>query len=114
MTKLVDKLIDFLHDGSVIVLKRGEVVVLVLSVDHVSGILFVLVDGETELDELVDAASELGGLVKGEAGGEQRGLVQEPDKVLDGAVVAILAELVLSSTTMECLGFNSMVFLETM
>ena len=49
----------------------------------------VLVDGETELDHAVDAAAEGVGLVEGEARGEQRGLEEEEDEILDGLVALV-------------------------
>merc|ERR1719245_2162497 len=48
-------LVDFLHGRDVLLLQRGHLIIIVI-------ILFVVVllkDGESELDELVDAAGEL-------------------------------------------------------
>merc|ERR1719271_321877 len=68
----VEQLVDLLHLGALIVLEGWEIIVIVL------------IDAETELDHAVDAASEGGRLVEGEAGGEEGGVEEEPDKVLDG------------------------------
>ena len=46
-----------------------------------------LVDVQAEGDELVDALGVGGGLVDGEAGNEEGGLVEEGSDALDGAVV---------------------------
>jgi len=52
----------------------------------VAGDVIVVVDAEAELDHAVNAACELSGLVEVEAGGEQRGVEQEPNQVLHGLV----------------------------
>merc|ERR1719271_621726 len=81
----VEQLVDLLHLGALLVLEGWEIIVIVLLL---SGII--LIDAETELDHAVDAASEGGGLVEGEAGGEEGGVEEEPDKVLDGLIVLVL------------------------
>merc|ERR1712017_39494 len=78
------QLVDLLHLGALIVLERREVII-VLDVS-----LIVLVDAKAELDHAVDAAGEGGWLVQGEAGGEEGGVEQQPDEVLDSLVVLVL------------------------
>merc|ERR1711907_755538 len=79
------ELIDLLHLGALVVLERREVIIVLIDIS-----LVVLIDAETELDHAVDAASKGGRLVQGEAGGEQRGVEQQPDEVLHGLVVLVL------------------------
>merc|ERR1712087_622385 len=77
------RLIDLLHCGLLVeaVLLQGREVV------HVRvELVVVVVDRQAELDEAVDARGEGRGLVQGEARGQQRGVVEEPDEVLDGLV----------------------------
>merc|ERR1719271_1704137 len=81
----VEQLVDLLHLGALIVLEGWEIIVIVLLL---SGII--LIDAETELDHAVDAAGEGGRLVEGEAGGEEGGVEEEPDEVLDGLIVLVL------------------------
>jgi len=86
-------LIDLLHlvhllVGALNLLERRQVrIALVLGI----------VDGEAELDHAVDAPSELGRLLEGKAGRQQRGVEEEPDQILDGLVglvgVALRLEL---------------------
>merc|ERR1712017_2484 len=79
------QLVDLLHLGALVVLERREVIIVLVLRD-----LVVLVNGEPELDHAVDAAREGGGLVERETGGEQGGVEEEPDEVLDGLVVLVL------------------------
>merc|ERR1712017_15859 len=78
------QLVDLLHLGALVVLERREVIIVLVLRD-----LVVLVNGETELDHAVDAASEGGGLVERETGSEEGGVEEEPDEVLDGLVVLV-------------------------
>ena len=55
----------------------------------------VVIDGKSELDHSVDSGGELGGLIQGESGGKERGVEQQPDKVLDGLVSLVLVGLLL-------------------
>ncbi|GKT66755.1 hypothetical protein ColTof4_04247 [Colletotrichum tofieldiae] len=67
-----------------------------LSSGRAVGLLLLLIDVQAELNKLVDALSEAGGLVNGEARDEQGGLEQELDDGLDGAVIlAVGLDLVL-------------------
>merc|ERR1719482_1867402 len=75
-----EHLIDLLHLGALIVLERREVIIVLISV----------VNAETKLDHAVDAASKGDRLIQGEARCEQRGVKQQPDKVLDSLVVLVL------------------------
>ena len=86
-------LVDLLHLGSLVgraldFLQRWEVVVIAES-------LVIVVDAEAELDHAVDAAGELGGLVQVKAGGEERGVEQQPDEILDGLVGLVSGRLLL-------------------
>merc|ERR1719486_1650244 len=78
------QLVDLLHLGALIVLERREVIVLILLNS------IVLVDRQAELDHVVDAASEGGGLVKVEARGQERRVEKEPDEILDRLVVLVV------------------------
>merc|ERR1719152_158619 len=49
----------------------------------------IVVNGETELDKAVDAVGEGGRLVEREARGEEGGVVEQPDQVLDGLVALV-------------------------
>ncbi|KAI9155186.1 putative sterol O-acyltransferase 2 [Paramyrothecium foliicola] len=77
----IGSLINLLH-GAVAGLNSGSV-----GADSLGGGSVVLLDVQAELDKLVDALSEAGRLVNGEARDEQRGLEQKLDDGLDGAVV---------------------------
>ena len=82
-------LVDHLHGALtlvVITVEGREVLHVVL--------IIVVVNGKTELDETVDTRGEGGRLIEGEAGGEEGGVVEEPDEVLDGLVtgIGLLAE----------------------
>merc|ERR1719445_2974812 len=89
-------LVDFLHGRDVLLLQRGHliiiVVILFVVVRHrhilivVIIIVIILKDGESELDELVDAAGKLDGFLEREARGQQRRLEQQPHQVLDRLV----------------------------
>mmetsp|Transcript_76115 Transcript_76115/g.214372 ORF Transcript_76115/g.214372 Transcript_76115/m.214372 type:complete len:252 (-) Transcript_76115:360-1115(-) len=86
-------LVDLLHLGSLIsgtldLLQRRQVVV-------VGEALVVVVDAEAELDHAVDAARELRGLVQVEARGQQRGVEEQPDQVLDRLVRLVRGRLLL-------------------
>ena len=80
-------LVDHLHGALtlvVIAVQGREVLHVVLII-----IVIVVVDGKTKLDEAVDTRGEGGGLIEGEAGSEEGGVVQEPDEVLDGLVAGV-------------------------
>ena len=80
-------LVDHLHGALtlvVIAVQGREVLNVVLII-----IVIVVVDGKTKLDEAVDTRGEGGGLIEGEAGSEEGGVVQEPDEVLDGLVTGV-------------------------
>merc|ERR1712216_764617 len=81
-----EHLIDLLHLGALIVLERREVIIVLISVVFLSSV----VNAETKLDHAVDAASKGDRLIQGEARCEQRGVKQQPDKVLDSLVVLVL------------------------
>eukprot|EP00959_Pyramimonas_sp_CCMP1952_P094284 1972302-Pyramimonas_sp.AAC.1 len=75
-------LVDLLHAAALIdVLLQGRQVTLIIILES-----DILVDAEAELDHAVDAAAEGGGLVQGEAGGEEGGLEEQQHEVLDGLV----------------------------
>jgi hypothetical protein len=57
-------LVNFFHDSGGFVLERGEISISRLGFLNFFGII---IDGETELDELVDTASEDVGRSKGKA-----------------------------------------------
>merc|ERR1712072_1129805 len=78
-------LVNLLHLGALIVLKWGQVIILILVLGCV-----VLVNAQAKLDHAVDAASKGGGLIEVEARGEQGGVEQEPDEILYGLVVLVL------------------------
>merc|ERR1712032_969206 len=85
---LLLNLIDLLHGRDVLLLQRGHLIIIVV-------ILFVVVilkDGESELDELVDAAGKLDGFLEREARGQQRRLEQQPHQVLDRLVRWVRSE----------------------
>ena len=80
-------LVDHLHGALtlvVIAVEGREVLHVVLII-----VIIVVVNGKTELDETVDTRGEGGRLIEGEAGGEEGGVVEEPDEVLDGLVTGI-------------------------
>mmetsp|Transcript_29779 Transcript_29779/g.86813 ORF Transcript_29779/g.86813 Transcript_29779/m.86813 type:complete len:289 (+) Transcript_29779:108-974(+) len=80
-------LVDHLHGALTLVfitVKGRKILHVVLVV-----VLIVVVDRETKLNEAVDARGEGGGLIEGEAGGEEGSVVQEPDEVLDGLVAGV-------------------------
>mmetsp|Transcript_40565 Transcript_40565/g.79943 ORF Transcript_40565/g.79943 Transcript_40565/m.79943 type:complete len:755 (+) Transcript_40565:170-2434(+) len=86
------RLVDLLHLGGVLcgalsLLERGEVCACLL--------LLVLVDAEAELDHPVDAGGELGRLLEGEPGGQEGGVEEEPDEVLDRLVGLVSRGLLL-------------------
>mmetsp|Transcript_513 Transcript_513/g.1103 ORF Transcript_513/g.1103 Transcript_513/m.1103 type:complete len:411 (-) Transcript_513:1067-2299(-) len=85
-------LVDLLHLGC---LHLGALDLLQWRQVLLSWCLLVLVDGESEFDHAVDAAGELGGVIEGEAGGEERGVEEEPDEVLDGLVGLVRRRLLL-------------------
>ena len=68
-----------------------------LVLDEVGHLLLDLVvfNAETELDHSVDSVGESSGLVQREAGSQQGGIEQEPDKILDGLVVLVGIALLL-------------------
>merc|ERR1712205_213448 len=75
--------VDLLHLGAlIVVLLEGRQLLDVIR-------LVVVLDGEAELDHAVDAAGEGGGLVEREARGEQRGLEEQVDEVLDRLVALV-------------------------
>jgi hypothetical protein len=85
-----DSLVDLLH-GAVTSLGGGSV-----GADGLGRGGIVLLNVEAELHQLVDAVSEASRLVNGEARDEQRGLEEELDDGLDGAVVlAVSLDLLL-------------------
>merc|ERR1712144_84385 len=79
------QLVDLLHLGPLIVLEGGHVIVILIVVNNV-----ILIDAKPKLDHPVDATSEGGRLVKSEPRGEEGGVEQEPDEVLDSLVVLVL------------------------
>merc|ERR1712144_160717 len=79
------QLVDLLHLGALIVLEGGHVIVILIVVNNV-----ILIDAKPKLDHPVDATSEGGRLVKSEPRGEEGGVEQEPDEVLDSLVVLVL------------------------
>mmetsp|Transcript_36274 Transcript_36274/g.82669 ORF Transcript_36274/g.82669 Transcript_36274/m.82669 type:complete len:537 (-) Transcript_36274:669-2279(-) len=85
------RLVDLLHHATasggsgIVLLKRGDVAAVIL--------IIALVNAEAELDHAVEASSELVGVIESEAGGEEGGLEQEPDEVLDGLVALGLVGL---------------------
>ena len=87
---LMDSSVDLLHFGVGLITsggvnERGKVIV-TLTLD--------VVDGEANLDHSVNTSGKLRGVLKVEAGGEEGGLVQEPDEVLDGLVALVDLSLV--------------------
>merc|ERR1712087_407157 len=86
-------LVDLLHGRDVLLLQRGHLIIIVvilfvvvrhwhiLIVVIIIVIVVILKDGESELDELVDAAGKLDGFLEREARGQQRRLEQQPDQV---------------------------------
>merc|ERR1712032_1587657 len=77
-------LIDLLHGRDVLLLQRGHLIIIIVVV--------ILKDGESELDELVDAAGKLDGFLEREARGQQRRLEQQPHQVLDRLVRWVRSE----------------------
>merc|ERR1719488_407439 len=67
-----------------------HVIVIVLVVIHV---VVAAADGKTEANETVDAVGKSGGLLEGESQGEEGGLVEQPDQILDGLVGLVDAGL---------------------
>mmetsp|Transcript_2822 Transcript_2822/g.5959 ORF Transcript_2822/g.5959 Transcript_2822/m.5959 type:complete len:300 (+) Transcript_2822:299-1198(+) len=82
-SNLGKNLIDLLHLGALVVvfLQRGKLLHIIR--------LIVLLDGEAKLDHAVDAASESRWLVQREARGEQRGLEEQVDEILDRLVALV-------------------------
>mmetsp|Transcript_37649 Transcript_37649/g.69457 ORF Transcript_37649/g.69457 Transcript_37649/m.69457 type:complete len:342 (+) Transcript_37649:164-1189(+) len=96
MTKVKDDyLVDVLHLITLLGflgLKGRNIIIVGLG--GLLGFLFLVVvsNAETELDELVDAAGEDGRLRQAEPRSKERGLEEEPDKVLNGLVLLVLLE----------------------
>lgn len=78
-------LVDLLH-GAVAGLSSRSV-----AGRGLSGLGVILLNVQAELDKLVDALSETGRLVNGEARDEKRGLEQKLDNGLDGAIVLTIS-----------------------
>jgi len=111
-TKHISRSVDLFHLGSLIsstlnLLQRRQVVVITKAI-------IIVIDAKAKLDHSVDSASELSWLIKVETRSEQRCVKQEPDQILDGLVGLVSRGLLPELRMMECLGFTSMVFLETM
>merc|ERR1719502_1399165 len=73
--------VNFLHLGGLIgsafnLLQRRQVIIIAKS-------LIIVVDAKTKLDHTMNAASKLGWLIKVETRGQERGVEQEPNQVLD-------------------------------
>merc|ERR1712032_1369116 len=81
-------LINLLHGRDVLLLQRGHLIIIVV----VLFVVVILKDGESELDELVDAAGKLDGFLEREARGQQRRLEQQPHQVLDRLVRWVRSE----------------------
>merc|ERR1719219_2619220 len=66
-------LVDLLHGRDVLLLQRGHLIIIVVILfvvvrhRHIIIVVVILKDGETELDELVDAAGKLDGFLEREA-----------------------------------------------
>merc|ERR1712032_1608610 len=77
-------LVDLLHGRDVLLLQRGHLIIIVVRHRHILIVVIIIVvvvilkDGESELDELVDAAGKLDGFLEREARGQQRRLEQQP------------------------------------
>merc|ERR1719362_902129 len=111
-------LINLLHGRDVLLLQRGHliiiVVVLFVVVRHrhilivviIIVIVVILKDGESELDELVDAARELDGFLEREARGQQRRLEQQPHQVLDRLVRWVRRESLFEGADNGMAGIN--------
>merc|ERR1711967_188770 len=80
----IEILVNFLHLGAIIVLKRWEVIIIALLRGSI-----VVINAKTKLDHAVNAASEGGWLIQGEARGEEGSVEEEPDEILDRFVVFV-------------------------
>merc|ERR1719362_1380601 len=111
-------LINLLHGRDVLLLQRGHLIIIVvilfvvvrhwhiLIVVIIIVIVVILKDGESELDELVDAAGELDGFLEREARGQQRRLKQQPDQVLDRLVRWVRRESLFEGADNGMAGIN--------
>merc|ERR1711896_37244 len=80
--KSVQGSIHFLHlrgliSGTLNFLKRGQIIV-------VAKTLVIIINAEAKLDHAVDTTSKLRGLVEVEARREERGVEEQPNKILHG------------------------------
>jgi len=74
-------LIDLLHLAGLVrdalqLLERRQVIVITTAI-------IVIIDGQTKFDQAVDASGKLGGLIKIGSRGQQGGVEEQPDQVLD-------------------------------
>merc|ERR1719361_3114033 len=115
---LLFNLINLLHGRDVLLLQRGHLIIIVvilfvvvrhrhiLIVVIIIVIVVILKDGESELDELVDAAGKLDGFLEREARGQQRRLEQQPDQVLDRLVRWVRSEPLFEGADNGMAGIN--------
>lgn len=88
----VARLVHFLHAGGVVVAFQGRHL-LRHSCGRVvsSGVVFI--NAQAELDHPVDPVGVCLRVLQTEAGGEQRGLIEQDDQVLHGLVVLVRLRL---------------------
>merc|ERR1739845_226217 len=97
-------LVNLFHPGGLVsctlnLFQRRQVVIITKA-------LVVVIDAEAKLDHPVDAAGKLSGLIQVEAGGEQGGVEEEPDQVLDRLVGLVCGRLLLQLGHDAVLGVN--------
>jgi hypothetical protein len=77
----------------IIAIKRRQVIHIVISTGFI-----IIINGKTELDKTVDTGSKSSGFLQGETRSEQRGIVKEPDEILDSLVALVSFGLLAKSS----------------